>query len=99
MVVGCVIAIVNGREGVESSIDMVPSSSASQSDIKAEERGDISGEGVGRYDADGVAFRRIMACFQDLEPKCFRSLVLALLARALPKLWYSEESTLTNGPG
>ena len=68
-----------GREESTSSVDIVSSSSASQSDITVEERGDVSGEGVDRYNAGGLGFRRIMARFQDriLEP--FQSLLPAFL--------------------
>lgn len=62
---------LGGREVLVSSIDMVSSSSASQSEIRMEERGDVSGGGVERYDDCGVSgFRRIMARFQSriLDP-------------------------------
>ena len=60
-----------GRAGLTSSIDIVSSSSASQSETTIEERGDVSGGGVERYVVCGVSgFRRIMALFQSriLDP-------------------------------
>ena len=49
-----------------SSIDMVSSSSASQSAMTTEERGDDSGGGVERCGDGGVSgFLRIMARFQS----------------------------------
>lgn len=71
--------ILSGREGTKSSADMVPSSSASQSEMVMEARGELSGDGVNKCNDGGVCFRRIMARFQVriLEP--FQSLLPALL--------------------
>ena len=71
--------MLNGREGPKSSADMVPSSSASQSEIVIDARGEISGEGVNKCNDGGVCFRRIMARFhvRILEP--VQSLLPALL--------------------
>ena len=50
-----------------SSMDLFSSSSASQSEMTVEERGDVSGGGVERYDDGGVSgLLRIMARFQSL---------------------------------
>ena len=61
-------------------MDMVSSSSASQSERTAEEGGDVSGGGVERYD-DGVVsgFLRIMARFQSLILDLVLSLAEAFL--------------------
>lgn len=71
--------MLSGREGPKSSADMVPSSSASQSEMVIDVRGEVSGEGVNRCNEGGVCFRRIMARFHGgiLEP--FQSLLPALL--------------------
>ena len=61
---------LEGREDLTSSID-VASSSASQSETTMDERGEVSGGGVERYDDCTVSgFRRIMARFQSriLDP-------------------------------
>lgn len=62
--------MLSGREGTNSSADMVPSSSASQSEMVMDARGELSGEGVNKCNDGGVCFRRIMARFHVsiLEP-------------------------------
>ena len=63
-----------------SSIDMLSSSSASQSEMTVEERGEVSGGGVERYDDGGVSgFLRIMARFQSLILDPVRPLAEAFL--------------------
>lgn len=76
----CDPAALTGREGAKSSVDVdiVSSSSASQSDPAARERGEVSGGGVDRYDDGGDGFRRIMARFQGLVLEAFQSLPPAL---------------------
>ena len=63
-----------------SSMDMVSSSSASQSEMTTEERGEVSGGGVERYnDGDASGFLRIMARFQSLNLDLALSLAEAFL--------------------
>jgi len=93
-----------GREESRSSVDMVSSSSASQSDITDEGRGEVSGEGVDRYNDGGLGFRRIMARFQDLILEPFQSLLPALLTSGivrtdLRRMVGPERSTLTDTSG
>lgn len=71
---------LGGRDDLMSSMDMVSSSSASQSEMTVEERGEVSGGGVERYDDEGVSgFLRIMARFQSLILDLVLSLVEAFL--------------------
>ena len=71
---------LGGRDVLLSSIDMVSSSSASQSEMTAEERGEVSGGGVEKYDDGGVpGFLRIMARFQSLILDLVRSLAEAFV--------------------
>ena len=72
---GCVVSSVlitlGGRETLTSSMDMLSSSSASQSETTIDERGEVSGGGVERCDdCDVSGFRQIMALFQSriLDP-------------------------------
>ena len=63
-----------------SSMDMVSSSSASQSEMTREERGEVSGGGVERYnDGDASGFLRIMARFQSFNLDLALSLAEAFL--------------------
>lgn len=73
----CEPAALRGRDGVNSSVDIVSSSSASQSDAAAKERGELSGGGVARYNDGGDGFRRIMARFQDLILEFFQPILPA----------------------
>ena len=71
---------LGGREDLRSSIDMVSSSSASQSEMTIEERGEVSGGGVERYNDGSVSgFLRIMARFQSLILDLVLSLADAFL--------------------
>lgn len=72
---------LHGREVVSSSADMVPSSSASQSEKMVEQWGEASGEGVDRDNLGGVVFRTIMACLKGGTPKLFQLRFLGLLGR------------------
>lgn len=71
--------MLDGRDGLTSSIDMVSSSSASQSETTSEERGEVSGGGVERYDEGGSDFLRIMARFQSRILDPVRSIAPAFL--------------------
>ena len=65
-----------------SSIDVASSSSASQSETIADERGDVSGDGVDRkcnVGRVGSGFFRIMARFQSLILEPVRSIAPAFL--------------------
>lgn len=71
---------LGGRDDLMSSIDIVSSSSASQSEMTTDERGDVSGGGVERYDDGGISgFLRIMARFQSLILDLVLSLAEAFL--------------------
>ncbi len=59
---------LNGREGISSSADMAPSSSASQSENADEHQGDSSGDGVERSKDGGGDVRPIMAILLSLVP-------------------------------
>ena len=84
---------------------MVSSSSASQSEATADERGDASGEGVERKCKVGLGsdFLLVMALFQLLILEPVRSMAPAFLFvdRLRPGVWESEGSgrgaTLTDG--
>ena len=78
---------LGGRECVKSSVDIVSSSSASQSDVAAKERGEFSGGGVARYNIGGDGFRRIMARFQDLILEFFQPTLPAL--EDCEHLWFT----------
>ena len=86
-----------------SSMDMISSSSASQSAMAMEERGDVSGGGVERCGDGSVSgFLRIMARFQTLILDLVLSLAEAFSfsERLRPGLYENEMSgraTLTGG--
>lgn len=82
---------------------MVSSSSASQSDAAARERGEASGGGVERYAGGGDGFLRIMARFHDLALEVFQSLapILPDWVALLLTLWWhamSGRATLLRVP-
>ena len=95
------MVILGGREDLTSSMDMVSSSSASQSETTTDERGEVSGGGVERHDGCGVSgFRRIMALFHSriLDPVLSIEEAFLLVERLRPGLYdmkISGRATLT----
>ena len=94
---------LDGRDGLTSSMDIVSSSSASQSETTIDERGEVSGGGVERYDDCEVSgFRRIMARFQSriLDPVLSIGDPFLFCERLRPGLYdmkMSGRATLTEG--
>ena len=80
---------LGGLELFTSSIDIDSSSSASQSETTTDERGEVSGGGVERYDdCDVSSFRRIMALFHSriLDPVLSSDEAFLLYERLRPGL-------------